>query len=136
MQTETVFRIGGEGGGIKITRLKSGSQEIFIYHHNEFDPTDEGLDINKTDQYGSFEEAFEKIHQRYPWYSLYVMTVYPDYKEYVLKKLLEILNQKSVSPENFGFSRTQLEEVLDVELSYKVGELGEWGVKGLRDYGI
>jgi hypothetical protein len=44
---------------------------------------------------------------------------------------LEILNQKSVSPENFGFSRTQLEEVLDVELSYKVGELGEWGVKGL-----
>jgi hypothetical protein len=118
MQTETVFRIGGEGGGIKITRLNSGSQEIFIYHHNEFDPTDEGLDINKTDQYGSFEEAFEKIHQRYPWYSLYVMTVHPDYKEYVLEKLLEILNQKSVSPENFGFSRTQLEEVVDVELSY------------------
>jgi hypothetical protein len=64
------------------------------------------------------------------------MTVHPDYKEYVLEKLLEILNQKSVSPENFGFSRTQLEEVVDVELSYKVGELGEWGVKGLRDYGI
>jgi hypothetical protein len=31
MQTETVFRIGGEGGGIKITRLKSGSaRNIFI----------------------------------------------------------------------------------------------------------
>jgi hypothetical protein len=40
MQTETVFRIGGEGGGIKITRLNKGSEEIFIYHHNEFDPTD------------------------------------------------------------------------------------------------
>jgi hypothetical protein len=85
MQTETVFRIGGEGGGIKITRLKYGSEEIFLYNHNEFDPTDEGLDINKTDHYNSFEEAFEKIHQRYPWYSLYVRLFIPIIKNMFLR---------------------------------------------------
>lgn len=54
MKPEDVFVIGGEGGGICITRQLGKPEKIFIYKHNEFDPTDEGLDVNKNYEFLNF----------------------------------------------------------------------------------
>lgn len=60
MKKEKVFEILGEGGGICISRQKSETEEIFIYRHSEFDPTDEGLDINEKSIYLNFEKPFQR----------------------------------------------------------------------------
>ena len=45
--------IGGEGGGICITRQQENSEVKFIYLHNEFDLTDEGLEVNEKHEYSN-----------------------------------------------------------------------------------
>ncbi|MDD2635131.1 MAG: hypothetical protein PHW82_06485 [Bacteroidales bacterium] len=128
---ETIFEIGGEGGSIKIERRKSDSKEVFIYKHNEFDPTDQGLDVNKRFEFDSFEEPFEMINSKYPWPQLYIMTIHKDYRNYIIAKLVEKLNENMVSLEVFGFHKQEVEEKFDIELIYSVNENKEpnWNFK-------
>lgn len=92
MIKEKVFEVGSEGGGLTIWRTKENGEYRFLYNHNEFDPTDSGLDINKKKEYKSFRRAFKLIHNRYEWHNLYLEHIDEKYKNYVLKKLLEKLN--------------------------------------------
>ena len=117
-KTEKVFEILGEGGGICISRQKNKLGEKFIYHHNEFDPTDEGLDINKKDEYSNFEQPFQLINNKYPWYHLYIEVVHDDYRNYIIERLLEKLNEKLVSPDIIEYSIHTLENSLKIKLNY------------------
>lgn len=76
MKAEKVFEISGEGGGICINREKDALGETFIYTHNEFDPSDEGLDVNEKEVYNSFEAAFQRIHSKYSWCFLFINAVH------------------------------------------------------------
>ena len=116
MKTETVFEIRGEGGGICIKRGKSISKEKFIYHHNEFDPTDEGLDVKIEDEYINFEVPFQLINNRYPWHALYAETVHKDFREYIIEKLIEKLNQNWVEQQHYRSAKEQWEKILKIEL--------------------
>jgi len=69
--TEVVFSIGGEGGSICISCQKIAETVRFIYHHNEFDPIADETLIDEQQSYPSFEQAFQRIHERYDWYRLY-----------------------------------------------------------------
>ncbi len=115
MNQEKLFAIGGEGGGISIRKRN----DKFVYHHSEFDPTDEGLSVNKTIEYDNFEQAFEVIHNKYRWYFLYILTIHDDYKNYVAKKLIEKLNTESVSENSLLNCKMRLEEILGIKLQIK-----------------
>ena len=118
MKTEKVFEILGEGGGICISRQNNELSEKFIYHHNEFDPIDEGLEINKKDEYENFELPFQLINNKYPWYLLHLETVHDDYKTYIIERLIEKLNEKSVSLDDLKYSIYPLENSLKIKLNY------------------
>ncbi len=116
MITEKVFEILGEGGGICIKRQKTKTEEKFLCHHGEFDPTDEGLDVNEGITYPSFEEPFQLIHKKYPWHKLYIATVHSDYRNYVADRLVEKLNEKTIDPGYLGYRKMDLEDALNIEL--------------------
>lgn len=85
MKKEAIFEIGGEGGSISISRVRTEENEYFFYHHTEFDPLDEDPDlcVEKEYTFDSFKEAFHLIDSKYPWHKLYIRTLHEDYKEYV-----------------------------------------------------
>lgn len=116
---EIVFEIFGEGGGINISRVKNKSGEKFLYHHREFDPTDEGLGIDEKSEYLCFEIPFQLINNKYNWYLLHI-TVHKDYRNYVIEKLIENLNENFIKPEYFNFSREALEHCLGINLECKL----------------
>ena len=122
MKSEKVFEILGEGGGICISRQQNELGEKFIYHHNEFDPTDEGLEINNKDEYENFEQPFQLINNKYPWYLLHLEVVHDDYRSYIIERLIEKLNEKSVSPDDLQYSLHKLEEILQIKLNYSNNE--------------
>jgi hypothetical protein len=127
MLTEKVFEIGGEGGGICISRQTFKTEEKFLYDHGEFDPTDEGLEINEKREYQNFAQPFQLINDRYPWYKLHVETVHDDYKNYIIEKLIEKLNEKSIKPDFLRYSKNQLEQILRIELKCKLnGKKAIW----------
>jgi hypothetical protein len=117
-QKEIVFEFGGDGGGITIFRVRSKSGEKFIYHHSEFDPTEEGNDVNFKDQYSGFEQPFQLINNSYPWYKLCVLTVHEDYRQYVMEELVKTLNNESISLENMFWTHRNLEFLLKIKLNY------------------
>jgi len=87
MNSERVFEIGGEGGSPRISRIETEPGLRFIYHHNEFDPTEEGMDVNFEKLFYNFETAFKTIHDRYPWNMLFLLSVHDDYKSFIAEKL-------------------------------------------------
>ena len=117
-KNEILFEIGGEDGGITISRKKNKSGVKYIYHHGEFDPTGEGLDVNINDEYNTFEQPFQLINNKYPWYMLYIETVHEDFKNYIIERLIEMINAKSVSLDNLENNKDHLEEVFQIKLSY------------------
>ena len=122
MTTETIFKIGGEGGSISINRQKDESGEKFIYHHTEFDPTDEGLDVNKNDEYDNFEQPFQLINKRYHWHMLYIQTVHDDFRSYIIGQLIERLNKGPVSLNEYEYYRRKLEDSLKIKLHYSINQ--------------
>ena len=116
MKEETVFEIGGEGGGICIKREKSQSEERFIYHHNEFDLTDEGLNVKIKDEYKNFKVPFQVIIDKYPWHAIYVETVHKDFREYIIERLIEKLNKNWIEQELFYSAKEQWERILKGKL--------------------
>jgi len=117
---EKEFEILGKGGGISISRQKDKSEELFLYNHNEIDPTEEGLDINEKGVYRSFENPFQLINTKYPWYMLHIKTVHNDYRKFIIDKLIEKLNEKSIKPDYLKYSRNQLEESLGIKLAFNL----------------
>ena len=120
MITEKVFEILGEGGAICITRQKNKTEEKFLYNHSEFDPTEEGLDINEKGVYQSFEKPFQLINNKYPWYMLHIKTVHNDYRKFIIDKLIEKLNEESIKSDYLEYSKNRLEESLGIKLSFKL----------------
>lgn len=117
-QEEPVFEIIAEGGGIHIMRINDASGEKFIYHHNEFDPTDEGMGVSRKGEYDNFEQPFQIINNKYPWYFLHLETVHPDYRDFVISELIKKLNEKQVSLEEMKYYKDRLEKALGVKLDY------------------
>ncbi len=115
MKSEKVFEISGETGGISITRQKHKTEEKFLYHHSEWDPTDEGLDVNEEIEYPSFEEPFQVINNKYSWFMMYI-EIHSDYRNYIADQLIEKLNKMSIEPDYLGRRIAQLEHALKVEL--------------------
>jgi hypothetical protein len=120
IKTENVFEILGEGGGICINRQKSKNEELFLYNHSEFDPTEEGLDINEKGVYPSFEKIFQLINNKYPWYMLHIETVHNDYRKFIVDKLIEKLNEEAIKPNYLKYSKNRLEESLAIRLTFKL----------------
>lgn len=104
IKPETVFEVGAEGGGISIYRQREGSVEKFMLSHNEFDPTDEGLEVGIKKEYKTFNLAFQYI-ERYPWYSLYIIYVHKDFREFIIERLNEILIEKTTSIDLSDYNR-------------------------------
>jgi hypothetical protein len=122
LKTESVFEILGEGGGISIVRQKNEISEKFIYHHNEFDPTEEGLGINKKYEYDNFEQPFQLINDRYSWFMLHFETIHEDYRNYIIDRLIEKLNAKSVAPNYLANKKVNLEYALKIKLNYNLNQ--------------
>ena len=118
MIKEEVFLILAEGGSLSIERIRGSQGEKFIYHHGEFDLTDEGLGVNEKGGYDNFEQPFQLINSLYPWYSLHIETIHEDYRDYVLKELIKVLMRKGVTPDELNNSKTDLEEKLQVKLEF------------------
>lgn len=116
--TETVFEIGAEGGSLTIERKRSRTGEKFIYHHNEIDLTDEGLGINKKAEYKTFDEPFQLINSKYPWFRLHLSTVHEDFRSYVLDELIKALNNQGMTPGELKYSQKDLEEKLGTKLNF------------------
>ncbi len=117
-QEEIVFEILFEGGRIRIVRLRTKSGEKFVYHHNEFDPTDEGLDHSKKGEYKNFEQPFQLINNKYPWYMLSLETVHEDFRDYILSELIKKLHKHGVSPDEIRYTQHSLEETLNIKLEF------------------
>lgn len=115
---EIVFEVLAEGGSFSITKTKSETGYKFHYEHNEFDPTDEGLDVAIKREYDSFDIPFRSINQKYNWYKLHLETVHPDYRIYATEKLIEKLNKSHSVPEDIQHTNNNLEGKLGVKLVY------------------
>lgn len=134
MTTEIVFEIIGEGGGICIYRQKNKTEQNFLYNHSEFDPTEEGLDVNKKGEYHDFTKPFQLINNLYPWYMLHVETVHEDYRKYIIEKLIEKLNANSIKPDYLENSKNQLEEVLRIKLDFTLNKSkSNWKYTEIRE---
>ncbi len=117
IKSEPVFLLLGEGGSLLISRQINNSGVKFIYHHNEFDPTDEGLDINVNNEYDTFEQPFQLINKRHSWYWLHLEIIHEDFKNYVAECLINKLNKESVL---LGDSEChRLENSLNIKLNYR-----------------
>lgn len=86
---EIMFEIGGEGGSITIQRSFENGITSFLYIHNESDMGDEGLDVYKEMAFSSFEEQFNFLSNKYPWYQLYLLNIHKDYQNFIATKLFE-----------------------------------------------
>lgn len=131
---EIVFQILAEGGEITISRKKDKSNVKFVYHHNEFDPTHEGLDVSLNDEYQTFEQPFQLINKKYPWYMLHIETVHQDFRKYISEKLVEKLNKKSIHPDDLEFCKDQLEEILEVKLNFSGSQQANNSVWSVSNY--
>lgn len=116
MTTEKVFELLGEGGIIRITRQRDQAKDRFLYAHNEFDPFDDKLVIDEKCIYDSFAEPFQLINDRYPWYMLYIETVHDDFREFIVERLIEKLNDDSIEPNRLEYNKGQLEECLGIQM--------------------
>lgn len=116
--TEKVFEILAEGGSLTIERKRNRNGEIFIYRHSEFDPTDEGLDVNENGKYETFEQPFQLISSKYPWFRLHIETVHEDYRDYVLDELIKALMFQGITPDELRYSQQDLEKALNVKLEF------------------
>ena len=119
METETVFEVGGEGGSLQIDRQIDSNGIKFIYHHHESYPTDEDLSIHENGEYEDFETPFQIINRKYPWYSLYIVTIHDDFKDYIKSQLIQKLNHEDWSHQRAGYFQSRLEEALQIKLGYK-----------------
>ena len=106
-----------EGGGIRIVREKNEISVKFIYYHNEFDPTEEGLSVNKNGEYDNFEQPFQLINDRYSQHMLHLETVHEDYRNYIIDRLIEKLNTKSVEPNYLANKKVEIEYILKIKLN-------------------
>lgn len=116
--TETVFEILAEGGSLTIKRKRNRNGEKFIYHHNEFDPTDEGLEINENGEYSTFEQPFQLINSKYPWFILHLKTVHEDYRNFVIDELIKSLMFQGITPDELRYSQRDLEKTLNIKLEF------------------
>lgn len=116
--TETVFEILAEGGSLTIQRIRNRNGEKFIYHHNEFDPTDEGLEVNEKGEYATFGQPFQLINSKYPWFRLHLKTVHPDYRNYVIDELIKSLSFQGITPDELQYSKQDLEDTLNIKLAF------------------
>ncbi len=116
--TEQVFTILAEGGSLSIERERDQNGERFIYHHSEFGPEDEGMDINKNAEYEKFEQPFQIINSKYPWFKLHLETAHEDYRSYIIDELIKVLTYKGLKPEDLKYSQKNLEKVLNIKLEF------------------
>lgn len=116
--TETVFEILGEGGSLTIERKQNRNGEKFIYHHNQMDLTDEGLERNEKGEYENFEQPFQLINSKYSWFRLHLSNIHEDYRDYVISELIISLNKKGVNPDELQYSKQDLEKSLNVNLEF------------------
>lgn len=132
MEYEEVFRYGGEGGSICISRKGSKSEEKFLFHRSECNFTDEEFDeasLSETVHCNSFEEAF-KLNDKYPWYCLYFEFVHDDYRNFIIKQLLTKLNEVSFNPEYISDSS---QSCLKIILKHKsIREKNIWSYEDVR----
>lgn len=120
--TDTVFALLAEGGSITIERKRNQNGEKFIYHQNEMDLTDEGVGLNKICEYETFEQPFQIINSRYPWYRLHIEQLHNDFRDYVLTELIINLNKNGITPEDLHYSKHTLEQSLNVRLEFGIIE--------------
>ena len=116
--TETVFEILAEGGSLTIERKRNRNGEKFIYHHNEMDLTDEGLEVNEKGEYENFDQPFQLINSKYPWFRLHLTTLHEDFRDYVLSELINALNKQGVTPDELQYSKQDLEKSLNAKLEF------------------
>lgn len=119
METEKVFEFCGEGGSICISRQTGTEKMKFIYKHHEFDPTDEGLDINKRLEFDDFETPFQIINSKYPWYLLHIEIIHNDFRGYIINQLIQNLNDDEWSHQRPDYIQSKLEEALQIKLYYE-----------------
>jgi hypothetical protein len=115
---EIVFEVAAEGGSVAIERLQTKQGYKFMYHHNEMDMGDEGLEVNEKGAYTDFETPFQLINKEYPWYSLHLCYVHDDFRNYVTNELIKTLNSKGITNEDLHFSKQQLENILQIKLKF------------------
>lgn len=116
--SEVVFEMLAASGDIIIERIHTNNGDRFIYHHDETDITGEGLDITEEKEYNDFETPFRLIRSKYPWFTFWVNAIHDDYREYILRELLEDLDRNHVTLDEFEFSLKRFEEMLKVKLEY------------------
>ncbi|HAC16906.1 MAG TPA: hypothetical protein DCE78_13315 [Bacteroidetes bacterium] len=121
INTETVFEILAEGGGISIQRERGPIGDVFIYHHNEYDPVDD-IFIIKRDEYSSFEVAFNRLNDHYSWYRLHLNIVHPEFREYIADRLIDALNKYSVTDDQIELSIKKLEKALNISIKYEIND--------------
>lgn len=130
MIEEPVLIILAEGGSLKIVRKTENEQVSFIYHHNESDFSDEGLDVLVKNEYLTFAEAFQLINN-YPWHRLYPKYIHPNYHEFVTQKLIKKMNEEGNRPTNMKHQLHRLEEALNIKLVFV--ESGNWAAEYPKD---
>lgn len=115
---ERVFEILAEGGGLLIERKRNRNGEKFIYHHNEMDLTSEGLEINEKGEYENFEQPFQLINSKYPWFRLHLISLHEDFRDYVLSELVIALNKQGIRPDELQHVKEDLEKTLNTKLEF------------------
>jgi hypothetical protein len=123
---ETVFEVGAEGGSLRIFRQRNGSK--YIFYHNEFDPLDDETLVSVKKEYETFNQAFQNI-ERYPWYSLYIVFVHMDFRDFVIKRLNNILIEKSASMDPSNFDSSEVISRIQENLLRSISDRIDIGIK-------
>ena len=90
METETIIKVGAEGGSLTLYGVRNG--HAWLYSRHVFDQTmswvDGGPEVEHDSEVVSTWTAALKLLDEYPWHRLYPLKVHPDFQAKVLKAVV------------------------------------------------
>ncbi|NVJ85783.1 MAG: hypothetical protein HWE15_05715 [Algoriphagus sp.] len=82
------------------------------------DLTDEGLEVNEKGEYGRFDQPFQLINSKYPWFRFHLTKLHEDFRDYVLSELITTLNEQGILPDDLRYSKQDLENSLNAKFEF------------------
>jgi signal recognition particle GTPase len=116
MEADIVFEITDEKGTVSINRVPNKYGNKLIYYLNDYASLSDLSEAKGKGEYNSFEQPFQLIDNKYTWYMMEQVIVHVDFRKYVIEKLIERLNSKSVSPAEIFTNKEYLEDCLKIKL--------------------
>jgi hypothetical protein len=118
-EKELVFEVGAEGGSLEIYRAKNNNVGFnYFLRVSEYDIVEDVASSHRSCLSDNFYSTLSLLEDNYAWFDLYPLFVHEDFREDIADFLVEKLNKKEISNENFKIHKQDWESQLHVNFIY------------------